>query len=119
MVPSFTRVNSKSMIASPNTTRFVGGLHDPNGARRRLESSVLEAGHLEVEAASESRLAPDEVGVGHEPVVEGQLVGVHAAIADRVDGTSLEATLTVARSHVRPLGEHEALTLGLLLFDEE
>ena len=99
--------------------RFVGGLHDPDGARGRLESPVLEAGHLEVEAPTESVLAADEVVVGHEPVVEGQFVGVHAAIADRVDRATLEATLAVARTDVRALDEDEAVALGPGLLDEE
>ena len=34
---------------------------------------------------------PTRLSAGHEPVVEGQLVGVHAPVADGVDGPTLQA----------------------------
>src|SRR5439155_6871084 len=61
------------------------GLHQSDGARRRLQTSVLEALHLEVEALTAAAFAADEMLGGNAPVVERDLVRVHAAIAERVD----------------------------------
>ena len=47
-------------------------------------------GHLEVEALAEPAVAADEVLGGHEPVVERDLVGVHAAVAERVDRAAFD-----------------------------
>ena len=69
--------------------RFVGRLHHAEGPRRRLQPAVLEPLHLVVEAPPEPVLAADEVRRGHPPAVEGHLVGVHAAVADGVDGPAL------------------------------
>ena len=41
---------------------------------------------------TESGLASDQVGVGDEPVLEGHLVGVHAPVAQGVDGPTLHPT---------------------------
>ncbi len=71
---------------------LVGGLHHAERPRRRLQPAVLEPLHLEVEALAQTLVAADEVGLGHEPVLERQLVGVHAAVAERVDGAPLEAS---------------------------
>ena len=68
----------------------------PERPGRRLEPAVLEALHLEIEALAQSLGATDQVGLRHEPVLEGQLVGVHAPVAERVDGAALEP----ARSQV-------------------
>ena len=64
---------------------LVGSLHDPHGAGSGLESAVLEALHLVVEAPAPTGLLADEVLRGDEPVFEGDLVAVHAAVAERVD----------------------------------
>ena len=103
--------------------RFEGGLHETDRPSGRLQAAVLESRHLEVEAAAEAGLAADQVRGGHEPVVEGDLVGVHAAVADRVDRAALHrpAPTVVERERV-PLGsgliddEHResAVRLGLV-----
>ena len=69
--------------------RLVGGLHHADGPGRGLQPAVLEAGHLVVEALAQAALEADQVGGRHEPVVEGDLVGVHAAVADGVDRAAL------------------------------
>ncbi len=93
-------------------TRLERGLHEAHGARRRLQAAVLEPLHLEIEAAAEPGLAADEVLGGHEPVVEGDLVGVHAPVAERVDGAALD---------LAPAGllEREVVPGGGLLLDHE
>src|SRR5207244_209582 len=84
--------------------RLVCGLHHADGARRGLQAPVLEALHLEVEAAPEAGLAADEVVGRHPPVLERDLVGMHAAVADGVDGATLHpATAGLV------LGEREAV----------
>ena len=49
---------------------LVGGLHHAERPGRRLQPAVLEALHLEVEALAQPVGAADEVGLGHEPVLE-------------------------------------------------
>ena len=49
---------------------------------------------------------------GHEPVVEGDLVGVHAAVADGVDGPTLHLAAVV-------VGELEAVAVALRLGHDE
>ena len=88
------------------------GLHEADRARRGLQAAVLEAGHLEVEAAAEPALAADEVLGGHEPVVERDLVRVHAAVADRVDRAAFHLAAA-------PVVERERVTLGARLLDDE
>ena len=87
-------------------------MHEPHGAGRRLQTAVLEPFHLEVEATSEPGLAADEVLGGHEPVVEGNLVGMHAAVPERVDGSAFD--LAPAR-----LLERERVPGGGLLLHHE
>src|SRR5579863_8254865 len=97
--------------------RLVGGLHDADRARRRLEASVLEARHLEVEPPTESGVLTHQVLVGHEPVVEADLVGVHPAIAERVDRSSLEPSVRVTSALTRRglvEAEPRAVASGLL-----
>ncbi len=77
----------------------------PDGSGGRLQSAVLEALHLEVEAPSEAALLSDQVIGGNGPTVEGKLVGVHAAVSDGVDGAALEPPAA-------GLGEDEAVTVS-------
>src|SRR5690606_34028616 len=97
---------------------LVGGLHDAHRPGCGLEPAVLEAGHLQVEAPADALLAADQVLVGHEPRVEGDLVGVHAPVADRVDRPALHAA-AAGRAAVGAglLLEHEAVALAAGLGD--
>ncbi len=76
--------------------RLVGGLHHAEGAGGGLEAAVLEPRHLQVEALSQAALAADQVIGGHPPVLERELVGVHAAISDRVDRATLHPPHPIA-----------------------
>ena len=96
--------------------RFVGGLHDADGPGRGLQPAVLEPGHLVVEAPAQAVLAADEVVGRHEPVVEGDLVGVHAPVADGVDRPALH--LPAAGPSCRP-GELEAVAVAPRLRHDE
>ena len=91
---------------------FERGLHDADGARRGLEPAVLEALHLEVEALAEPAGFTDEVLGRHEPVVERDLVRVHAAVADRVDRSAFHLAAAV-------LGERERVARRRFLVDDE
>ena len=71
---------------------FERRLHEADGARRGLKAPVFEAGHLEVEAAAETGFTADEVRARHEPVVERDFVGVHAAVTDGVDRATFDVT---------------------------
>ena len=44
--------------------RLVGGLHHADGAGRGLQATVLEAGHLEVEALAQAVLSPTRFSAG-------------------------------------------------------
>ena len=93
----------------------------PERPGRRLQPPVLEPLHLEVEALAQAVGAADQVGVGHEPVLEGQLVGVHAPVAQCVDGATLQPSGPGAggRSRLVVLGEHEAVPVAAWLLDDE
>ena len=54
----------------------------------------------------------DEVLGGHEPVVERDLVGVHAAVAERVDRAAFHLA-------VAPVVEREVVAGGRWLVDDE
>ena len=98
--------------------RVVRRLHDAQGPGRRLQTAVLEALHLEVEALAQPVAAPDQVGLGYEPILERELVGMHAPVTERVDGPALEPPRGEVGGPVGPpvLGEDEplAVTAGLL-----
>ncbi len=91
------------------------GLHHADGAGRGLQSSVLEPGHLVVEPAAEAGLAADEVLRRHEPVLESDLIGVHAPVADRVDRSTLHLSAAVGVV----LGLGEAVSVTAFLGDDE
>ena len=97
-------------------------MHHSDCAGGRLQPAVLESGHLQIETLPLSFLAPDQVLGCHPPVVERELVGVHAAVAERVDRSPFELALTEPG---RPaldrivLGEQEAVRIGLRLRDDE
>ena len=93
--------------------RLVRRLHHADGPRGGLQPAVLEALHLVVEAAAEAGLAADEAVVRHEPSVERDLVGVHAAVADRVDGPALHLPAGLL------LRELEAMALATRLRHDE
>ena len=100
--------------------RLIGGLHDPDGTGRRLEAAVLESLHLQVEAPADAVGTTDEVGVGNEPVLEGDLVGVHAPVSDGVDGPTFHAAHgSDARVLVGVLGEHKAMAVASRLGHDE
>ena len=90
---------------------FERGLHETDRARRGLQAAVLEAGHLVVEAATESGIAADQVLGRYEPVVERDLVGVHPAVADRVDGAAFHLPAA-------PVVERERMSLGAGFLDD-
>ena len=79
------RLTKHNTIGGVGPRRVERGLHDTDGARRSLQATVLEAFHLQVEAAADARLAADQRTGRHPPILERDLIGVHAAIADRVD----------------------------------
>ena len=87
---------------------LVGGLHDADRSSRGLESTVLEACHLVVEAAALALGASDQVFGRNEPLIERQLVGMHAAVAKGVDRSPFH------RAAAR-LAEGEAVTVAALL----
>src|ERR1019366_2887016 len=95
----------------------VGGLHHAEGPRGRLDAPVLKAAHLQVEPAAEPAVAADEAVVGAEPVLEAELIGVHAAIADRVDRPALEPAGPA--SGAAWLVEAEAVRVAHGLLDQE
>ncbi len=93
--------------------RLVGRLHDADGAGGGLEAPVLEPLHREIEAATDAGFTADEAVVGHPPAVEGDLVRVHAAVPDGVDGAALHLPAgTVLR-------ELEAVAFGSRLGHDE
>ena len=61
--------------------------------------------HLEVETLADALVAADEVLGGDEPLIERDLIGVHAAVADRVDGAAFDGPTAV-------LGEREAVAVA-------
>src|SRR5262245_16811504 len=98
---------------------LVRRLHHADGPRRGLQPAVLEAGHLQVEAPAEAVVAADQAGVGHEPVVERDLVGVHAAVADGVDRPALHAAAPGRPVGTRVLRDLEAAAVASVLGDDE
>jgi hypothetical protein len=62
------RLGEDDAMAGVLQGRLVRGLHDSDGPRGGLDPTVLEAGHLEVEALAQTFLAADEVLVRHEPL---------------------------------------------------
>lgn len=122
------RVSWYPTIGEPKTTRLrvverglVGRLHDTDRPGRGLQPAVFEALHLEVEALSEPGLSADQVGRGHEPVLEGHLVGVHTAVSEGVDGTTFDPPGRSGReaTGTRLLVEDESVPVRLGLLDEE
>ena len=94
----------------------VGGLHHADRPRRRLQPTVLETLHLVVEATAEAVALADQVLRRHPPVLEGHLVAVHAAVADRVDRAPFHPADTVTDG---VLAELEAVPVGARLGDDE
>src|SRR5207302_1618829 len=79
------RLPEQHAVTRVVTRRLIRGLHDADRAGGGLQAAVLEPGHAQVEPATDAGLAADEVGGRYPPAVEADLVGVHAAVADRVD----------------------------------
>ena len=84
---------------------FVRGLHQAHCACRGLQTTVLEAFHLEVEALAESVVLADQMIGWYEPVLDRDLVRVHTAISDGVDGAALHLPSAI-------LLEHESVRLA-------
>ena len=100
--------------------RLVRRLHHPDGAGRGLKPAVLEPRHLEVEAATDALRTADQIGGGDEPVLEGDLVGVHSPVAEGVDRTTLHPPRRVAAGFGRGvLGEDESIAVAAVLLDDE
>ena len=79
---------------------------------QRSGDAVLETGHLVVETLADAVVAADLIGFGDEPVVEGDLVGVHAAVTDGVDRPTLHLSAAgCATVGARILHEREAVAL--------
>ena len=73
---------------------FVCGLHDADSTSSGLQTAVFETSHLVIETLAEAFVATNLVCLGHKPVIERDLVGVHAAVADGVDCSAFHLSAT-------------------------